>query len=155
MKLLLQALVLLIVGFVALIIFLKVLGFVSIVFSLITGIALLCAFVWLIWKLLTLGNKQSSESDQLTSYKLYSSNQAPVALFLASPAISDLISSESELAHQELVSAGKIIQLDTNSAINIVDDSQTEMLKIKVLEGPSRGKVGWVSRANVVKGKTS
>lgn len=155
LRLMLQVVGFVVLAFIGLIILLKILGFISIVASMLIGVGLLVGFVWVIWKLLQLGGSDDSSSgDSEAGYKLFSASRSPVALFLEAPAMGELLAAERPDNQFSLVEAGKILTVDSDAAIKVVDDSKSEMVKVKILNGSGRGKTGWVSRSSVVKGKS-
>ena len=147
----LKAVVGVIVLFVALIVVLKVLGFVSIIASLIFGFLLLAGLVWIIWKLFQLNPAAKSQSPNEVRYRLFSVAKTPVALFLQAPSMGDLISSELSANRTAFENEGKILEIDSDSRVQVLDDSRPEAVKIKVLEGQRQGASGWVVRSALVK----
>ena len=152
LKLILQVVGFVVLAFIGLVILLKILGFISIVFSMVLGVALLVGFVWVIWKLLQLGGgDESGSSDSSTSYKLFNASKSPVALFVDLPGMADLLAGERVDNHPALVDSGKILEVGSNVSIKVLDDSKSEVLRVKVLDGPDKGTTGWVARSAVVK----
>lgn len=153
LRMLLQIIGFIVLAFIGLIVLLKILGFISIVASMLIGVGLLVGFVWIIWKLLQMGggDGDAASSQAESSYKLFNATKNPVALFLETPAIADLLAAERADNHAPLVEAGKILKVDSEVAIKVLDDSKSEIVKIKVLDGSTRGKTGWVARSAVVK----
>lgn len=155
LRLILQIVGFIVLAFIGLIVLLKILGFISIVASMLIGVGLLVGFVWVIWKLLQLGaGNDSGLPDAAEVHKLFSATKSPVALFLEAPAIAELLAAERSENQFSLVEAGKILKVDSDAAVRVIDDSKSEMVKVKVLDGVDRGKSGWVSRSAVVKGKS-
>lgn len=155
LRMLLQIIGFIVLAFIGLIVVLKILGFLSMVFSMVLGLALLVGFVWVIWKLLSLGGNESEAAvGDKENYKLFNASSSPVALFLESPGMTDLLAAERADNHAPLVEAGKILKIESNASIKVLDDSKSEVVKVKILDGSTRGKTGWVARSAVVKTKS-
>lgn len=142
--------------FIGLIVLLKVLGFLSIIVSMIFGLLFLAGFIWLIWSLFQLGtgpaaSNTNSNSSKSGGHKLFSVGNSPVAMFLQSPSMNELISAEIAQKREAFEDEGKALQIDCDCPIQVIDDSKPEAVKIKVLDGMSKGKSGWVARSSIVK----
>jgi hypothetical protein len=94
------------------------------------------------------GNKADSTAAPPVVHRIWESAGTTI-LYSEEPSISQLAGAQPGVKALEDKSAA--VKIDNNTKVVLVADGDTHAVKIKVIEGPARGKVGWVSRGAVVK----
>lgn len=88
--------------------------------------------------------------EQLTGTACLTSKDGSVRLFEKEPAVSDLVfqASGSETGSPQLPSTNLLIEVPAKIDVKVLEESDLA-LKVKIIEGAQKGKVGWVDKSHV------
>ena len=94
--------------------------------------------------------KSDEQPKAIESRKVWESDGA-ACLYTREPSIADLAKAKEAAGAKELEDKGFVLQLNNNTRVSVVEDKQQEAVKVKILDGRSQGKVGWICRSALVK----
>lgn len=132
-----------IIGLAILGILLKLLGLLA---ALAIGLAMLAGFVYVILLLLGVDLKARPPAVK-TEYRVFDVSKSNISLFLNKPTVQDIVSGQTT----EAVLSGAILEIDNDTNVIVLDDSDKEAVRVKVTGGKWGGKSGWVCRSALIK----
>src|SRR6185437_2004368 len=119
--------------------FLHVIGVFFLACLIIGFVAMIYCVLKFALKLVT-GKKEDSVAAPPAVHRIYESGGATV-LYSEQPSISQVAGAQASI--KALEDKGSALHLGNNTKVVLVADDNEHAVKIKVVEGPAKGKVGW------------
>jgi hypothetical protein len=125
-----------------------VLGFIANVLWLLFVVACLAGCAYFVYAY-TQG-KQATKPTR-PKFLVWDTYSQSVQIFFEEPTIEDIVQGVSE--PEKYLEAGMVEEVPNSTGVTILEDKGTMAVKIKVIDGDAKEKIGWVSRTLLVRSK--
>jgi hypothetical protein len=125
-----------------------VIGFIAGVLWLLFVVACLAGLAYFIYAYVQGKQVPKPSSPQ---FLVWDTHNQKVQIFYEEPTIEDIVHGVSEPQHY--LQAGKVQEVPNSTSVSILEDKGAMAVKIKIIDGEAKEKIGWVSRTLLVRSK--
>jgi hypothetical protein len=129
-------------------ILMHVIGFIAHVLWWLFVVACLAGLAYFIYAYVQ--GKQSAKPSR-PKFLIWDTYNKNVQIFLEEPTIEDIVQGVSE--PEKYLQSGKVEEVPNSTTVTILEDKGSMAVKIKVIDGNAKEKIGWVSRTLLVRSK--
>lgn len=129
-------------------ILMHVIGVIAAVLWLVFVAACLAGLAYFIYAWVQMRQDAKPSVPKFLVWDTYNKN---VQIFLEEPTIEDIVHGVSE--PEQYLRAGAVLEVPNSTGVSILEDKGAMAVKIKVIDGDSKEKIGWVSRTLLVRSK--
>ncbi|MDR3613915.1 MAG: hypothetical protein P4L53_10115 [Candidatus Obscuribacterales bacterium] len=129
-------------------ILMHVIGFIALVLWLLFVVACLAGLAYFIYAFVQ--GKQAALPSQ-PKFLVWDTYNQSVQIFFDEPTIEDIVQGVSE--PEKYLEAGKVQEVPNSTGVTILEDKGSMAVKIKIIDGNAKEKIGWVSRTLLVRSK--
>ena len=147
-KTVLQVTAVVVVLLIANYILMHVIGVIAAVLWLVFVGACLAGLAYFIYALVQMKQEVKPTVPKFLVWDTYNKN---VQIFFQEPTIEDIVHGVSE--PEQYLRAGTVLEVPNSTGVSILEDKGAMAVKIKVVDGDSKEKIGWVSRSLLVRSK--
>jgi hypothetical protein len=125
-----------------------VIGFIALVLWLFFVVACLAGLAYFIYAYVQ--GKQAGQPSR-PQFLVWDSHNQNVQIFYKEPTIEDIVQGVSEPA--QYLQSGQVEEVPNSTCVSILEDKGGMAVKVKIIDGNAKEKIGWVSRTLLVRSK--